>query len=176
MVHRTRDLLATICKPEQTAFIRGRDISMNALLLHDVTAYVTETDRDVSVVSTDYFKCFDRVPRSTLYKVHDKIYGKGFGDWLRTMYTDTMRIISVNGVLSRAIPVGGGSPQGCPYSPSGWAVLAESLADMLRADPRVKGVMLPGGIELNLIHFADDMQVFCEGDDSALAALDVIER
>ena len=89
-VHRTRDLIAGVCGAEQTAFIPGRQIHTNAMLLHDLTAYLKENEgtMEATVISTDYAKCFDRLPWPTLFAVHDKVFGTGFGNWLRTMYTD----------------------------------------------------------------------------------------
>ena len=40
MVHRTCDLIAGVCGAEQTAFIPGRQIHTNAMLLHDLSRLV----------------------------------------------------------------------------------------------------------------------------------------
>jgi hypothetical protein len=56
MVHRTRDLIAGVCGAEQTVFIHGRQIHTNAMLLHDLTAYLKENEGTMgaNVISTNY--------------------------------------------------------------------------------------------------------------------------
>jgi hypothetical protein len=132
MVHRTRDLIAGVCGAEQTVFIHGRQIHTNAMLLHDLTAYLKENEGTMgaTVISTDYAKCFDRLPWATLFAVHDKVFGTGFGNWLRTMYTDGawLRMLSEADATMGAAGGGAGDPAGHTTTAAVGAAAVDSTA------------------------------------------------
>jgi hypothetical protein len=96
--------------------------------------------------------------------------GRTFTDWTRLLTAGGVRIVVVNGQRSRVFAVGGGSPQGCPYSPLSLCLLQATLAIMLKHRLRGQGLQLPDGTELIVIAFADDQQLFGAGPTRDAAA------
>ena len=80
----------------------------------------------------------------------------GFALWVLVLYTDNVRQIVINGVLSAMFPLWAGLPQGDPLSPSMYVVFAESLGVWFMLS--LQGIRVPGGTgRLVSMRFADDI-------------------
>ena len=111
--------------------------------------------------------------RQALLALHIQLHS--FGGWVRLMYTDCFRQISVNGVMSCKIYIKGGLPQGCPWASSAFVISSESLGRHLRQRLAGRGILIPTGEEILIVSFADDMQLMLVGEHTVLEALDIIE-
>ncbi|KAJ8412756.1 hypothetical protein AAFF_G00117070 [Aldrovandia affinis] len=85
----------------------------------------------------DQEKAFDRVQHGFLFGVLGRMgFGPRFIGWVRTLY-------AVNGFLSGAVEQAG-VRQGCPLSPLLYVLFMEPFAELVRRDPGVDGVRVPG--------------------------------
>ncbi|KAJ8358360.1 hypothetical protein AAFF_G00013170 [Aldrovandia affinis] len=71
-------------------------------------------------------------------------FGPRFIGWVRTLYADVYSCVRVNGFLSGPVEQLGGVRQGCPLSPLLYVLFMEPFAELVRRDPGVDGVRLPG--------------------------------
>lgn len=158
--------------PDQTGFVKGRNIHDNVILVRSIINYCNKHNIAGVMLSLDEEKAFDRL----LWDFRDRALVKlGFGPYLRsivtTLYTDISASVLLNGHFSEAFEVQCGSRQGCPASPLLYALVVECLACSLRADPDIHGIPLPdaGYGRTGLIsQYADDKDVFI-ADNQSLA-------
>ncbi|KAJ8361959.1 hypothetical protein AAFF_G00409140 [Aldrovandia affinis] len=111
----------------------------------------------------DQEKAFDRVQHGFLHGVLKRMgFGPRFIGWVRTLYADVYSCVRVNGFLSGPVEQLGGVRQGCPLSPLLYVLFMEPFAELVRRDPGVDGVRLPGasGEVLKIQQYADDTTLF----------------
>ncbi|GBG79412.1 hypothetical protein CBR_g29559 [Chara braunii] len=75
---------------------------------------------------------------------------------LKCLLASAASRLLINGYLSDPIVVTRSVCQGCPLSPTLYALYIEHLHDMIRADEELEGLKLPGGRQLKSSAFADD--------------------
>ena len=159
---------------DQTCGVPGRFIGENVALLRDVVSYTESSGTPVAILSLDQEKAFDRVDwgfmRSTLVTMG---FGPSFVAWVDLFYTHVQSAVNVNGFLTPFFSLSRGVRQGCPLSPLLYVLVSEVLACSIRADPRIKGLSLPGCPVLSPIsQYADDTSLILTTDSGILAALE----
>jgi len=84
-------------------------------------------------------KAFDRVNHSFLFAVLEKMgFGARFIGWLGIMYKGVGSRVVVNGHRSTVVR------QGCPLSLLLFVAYMEPLGSVVRGDPEVVGLHIPG--------------------------------
>lgn len=136
LANRLHEVLPLIIHSDQTASIRGRTISDNARLLHDVIAYPNTYSAPLAVVSVDQMKAFDRVSDDFLFKGLKRFgLGPSFIQWIQVLYTSVSSSVKVNGWLTAFVHLERGLRQGCPLSTPLYVLTAQSLAFNIRSNP-----------------------------------------
>ncbi|KAJ8402876.1 hypothetical protein AAFF_G00361900 [Aldrovandia affinis] len=160
---RLRRVMGGLVSQDQTCGVPGRSCSWNLILLRDVLDWVDERNLPLALVSIDQEKAFDRVQHGFLFGVLGRMgFGPRFIGWVRTLYAGAYSCVRVNGFLSGAVEQAGGVRQGCPLSPLLYVLFMEPFAELVRRDPGVDGVRLPGvaGEVLKIQQYADDTTLF----------------
>ena len=173
---RLRRVLPGVIYPDQTCGIPGRSIHESISTLRD-TIHQTNRGGQVILISLDQEKAFDRIDRSFLFKVLERMnFGESFINWIRTLYNNCFSRIINNGWLSDPVYLHRGLRQGCPLSPLLYCIATEPMAERLRREPMVKGVHIPGGDgrAAKLVQYADDMSLLLSTERSVTVAFDII--
>ena len=104
-------------------------------------------------------------------------FGTSFLKWVNLFYTSVQSSVNVNGYLSQFFSLSHGVRQGCPLSPLLYVLVAEVLACSIRANPRIKGLCLPGSSDpLSLIsQYADDTSLVVCSDHAIRACCEVYD-
>ncbi|KAJ8391034.1 hypothetical protein AAFF_G00096550 [Aldrovandia affinis] len=160
---RLRRVMGGLVSQDQTCGVPGRSCSWNLILLRDVLDWVDERNLPLALVSIDQEKAFDRVQHGFLFGVLGRMgFGPRFIGWVRTLYAGAYSCVQVNGFLSGAVEQAGGVRQGCPLSPLLYVLFMEPFAELVRRDPGVDGVRLPGaaGEVLKIQQYVDDTTLF----------------
>ncbi|KAJ1214462.1 hypothetical protein NDU88_002081 [Pleurodeles waltl] len=90
--------------------------------------------------------------------------GDFFCDVVSAMYRDTSSTALVNGWRTDPFPVLSGVRQGCPLSPLLFIWVIELLAERIRQNRDIRGVIVPGSSgkgEVKCSLYMDDVSVFC---------------
>ena len=167
---------------DQTCGVPGRYIGENVAFLRDVVSYATMFDSPVVILSLDQEKAFDRVDWSFMYATLRKMgFGTSFLKWVNLFYTGVQSSVNVNGYLSPFFSLSRGVRQGCPLSPLLYVLVAEVLACNIRANPRIKGLCLPGSSDplSPISQYADDTSLVVCTDEAiraCFAVYDTYER
>ena len=167
-----------IVAKDQTCGVPGRYIGENVAFLRDVVSYATTFDAPVVILSLDQEKAFDRVDWNFMHATLRKMgFGTSFLKWVNLFYTSVQSSVNVNGYLSRFFSLSRGVRQGCPLSPLLYVLVAEVLACNIRANPRIKGLCLPGSSDplSPISQYADDTSLVVCSDDAIHACFEVYD-
>ena len=163
---------------DQTCGVAGRSVRWNLQLIRDAVAWAEDRHLPFMVVGLDQAKAFDRVHWGFMFRVLERLgFNKGFVGWLRTLYTGVGSTVAVNGHLGEVFRLHSGVRQGCPLSPLLYILYIEPLAAAIRADPGVKGFLVPGsrGLRVKLSQYADDTTLLLDSDESLIRSLEIFQ-
>lgn len=138
-------LLGEVIHPDQACAIPGRRITDSLVLIRDTICYARDRNIRLIVLNLDFEKAFDRISHQYLFKVLPKVgFPKRFVDWVGLLYRDISSKFVVNGHLTKAVNINCGVRQGCPLSALLYITCIEPLAQILRRDPRINRMRVPG--------------------------------
>lgn len=140
LAYRLENIVPTIVSPEQTGFVKGRQLFFNIRTLLNIYSKTNTATPEV-VTSVDAEKAFDRVEWDYLFTVLKK-FGRGnvFISWIRLLYTSPQASISTNNIQSSFFTLARGTRQGCPLSPLLFALAIEPLSILLRSSSIFTGI------------------------------------
>lgn len=122
----------------------------------------------VKLLSLDAEKAFDTVEWGYLWEMLGRFgFGPQFLNWLNVLYRAPTACIHTNGRVSNEISFAAGTRQGCPLSPSFFALALEPLAILIRASGQVEGLKV-GPLEEKVWFYADDALLYLHDADSSL--------
>ena len=164
-----------VVEEDQTCGAPGCFIGENVAFLRDVVDYASMSGAPVAILSLDQEKAFDRVEWSFMRQTLQAMgFGGSFISWVDLFYHDVRSAVNVNGYLSESFPLSRGVRQGCPLSPLLYVLVSEVLAVSIRANPRIRGLTLPGvPSPLSPIsQYADDTSIIVATDDAIKATFE----
>jgi endonuclease/exonuclease/phosphatase family metal-dependent hydrolase len=144
---------------EQTAFLQGRHIGENILVLQLLPHALPATSKAVAVF-LDITKAYDTVARSFLMQLLEEAgLGGGFSQWVKLLLQDTRACANINGFVSGMVEFKAGVRQGCPLAPQLYLFIAQALLAYLKQCGF--GVEVRGK-RITATQFADDTEVYLE--------------
>jgi hypothetical protein len=159
LARRLRPVQGEVIGREQTAFLPGRLMGDNVMLLQLLPSALPISSY-AAAVYLDIRKAYDTISRPFLYQLLQAAgLGEGFLTWVRLLLDDTASCVCVNGHTSRMVPFTAGVRQGCPLAPQLYLFVAQALLLFLKSCGF--GVRV-GERVLTANQFADDCQVFLE--------------
>ena len=180
LANRLKKTLSMIINEDQSAFIRGRQISDTLRKVLDVVEHYEETNQSGVLISIDFMKAFDKVEYSAMYKILEWFgYRENLIGWIKLLFTDFRLSTINNGYISEEFQATKGLFQGNPIAPYLFIIVIELLAIKLRGHAGIKGLKV-GEQEILLTLFADDLGLFLEPDqrnwNNAFQVLESFQR
>ena len=152
---------------DQAGFIPNRSIFDHIRLAKAILNYTEATKEDGSILALDQEKAYDKIRHDYLWKTLEAFHlPQPFIKMIQALYSNAHTKVAINGVLSGTFKVRCGVRQGDPLSCPLFNLAIEPLACCIRADPNIKGIMIPGienAIKITL--FADNINLFLNKDD-----------
>ena len=174
LAKRLQQVIKTVINTDQSAYIRGRYIGMNARFISDFFEYCERYNTDGIILSLDFEKAFDRLEWNYMTKALKAFnIGHNFINWIGILYRHPKIIIKNNGWLSVPIETERGIRQGCPVSALLFIIATELMAINIRANRDIKGIQL-GTTERKLAQYADDSTLTLTSIDSINASMKTI--
>jgi hypothetical protein len=165
MANRLRRRLGEVVSTNQSAFIRGRSLHDNFILVRQVARKINLQRQPGVLLKLDLTRAFDSISWSFLFEVLRRMgFGERFLKWVSVLlYTANTRVL-VNGVPGRRFVHVRGLRQGDPTSPMLFIAAMEVLtAAIKKATESHLFSRLAGITELQRISvYADDVIVFCK--------------
>ncbi|CAJ1058984.1 unnamed protein product [Xyrichtys novacula] len=163
--------LPDLIHEDQTGFVKGRQTQDNIRRTLHIIDHVNKHHTCAALISLDAEKAFDRVSWDFLYKVLEKL---GFNDkfikCIKALYTDPSARVKINGHLTDTFKLHRGTRQGCCASPALFAIFIEPLAQAIRQEDELTGIMIARD-EHKIGLFADDIITYLQNPNSTFTKL-----
>ena len=166
LANRLQGSLTDIISTEQTAAIRDRTRIENLQLNRDIISYANANELEVSIITLDQEKAFDRVGRELLFKtLKTSGYGPKIIFIIEAIYNNIEAQIKLNGNMSQFFPTEKGVRQGCPLSMILYIILAEVTIINILKSKKIQGIKI-GQKEIKVSAFADDTTLYLGNNTS----------
>lgn len=175
LASRLESVMGTVIHPDQTGFIRGRQLFSNIPRLFNIL-YSPETRPTAEVLlSLDAHKAFDRIEYEYLFATLERFgFGSVFCSWIKILYSSPQASVRTNKIISNYFPIGRGTRQGCPLSPLLFDLAIEPLTIALRRAKDLVGVVRGNQIH-KLSLYADDLVLYLSDPGTSIPkALEII--
>lgn len=147
---------------------KGTDINLRHLFLNLSIPHNNQGTRVIA--SLDAEKAFDSVEWLYLWEVLERYgFGPKYLHWLKMLYRAPKTRVRTNDWLSNMFSLRRGARQGCPLSPSIFALALEPLAVLVRDSSAVRGLRV-GQLEENLSLYPDDALLYLNDAGPSLSA------
>ena len=163
--------------PDQAGFIPQRSIFNHTKLAHTIIHYAEVMDYDGAIIALDQEKAYDKIRHDYLWKTLEAFQiPQTFIRTVKSLYKHAQTQVAINGVLSEPFPISRGVRQGDPLSCALFDIAIEPLACMLRSNPDLTGISIPG-LDQNILvtMFADDTTLFLNKHDRFDTAQNILD-
>ncbi|XP_027170927.1 uncharacterized protein LOC113770609 [Coffea eugenioides] len=174
LADRLASLLPCLVSPQQTSFVKGRNITENYLLAQELVSGIRKASRGGNVaLKLDMSKAYDRVSWLFLINVLRRFgFGERFIDMVWRLISNVWFSIIINGASYGLFQSRRGLTQGDPLSLAlfvlGADVLSRALNNLV-AQVGFLGFKVPLGCPpVTHLAFADDVLIFTNGSARAL--------
>ena len=152
---------------DQAGFIPNRSIIDHIKLATAIINYAEATEEDGAIIALDQEKAYDKIRHNYLWATLDAFnLPPTFTKTIKSLYENASTCVAINGFFSDPFKVTRGIRQGDPLSCALFDLAIEPLACMIRKDPNLKGISIPGLNEpLKAKFFADDTSLFLSKSD-----------
>ena len=178
---RLQAVISTLIHPNQSGFLKGRNISHHIRLIDEIIDFSGKTNKKGLVLSLDFQKAFDSITKESILGALQKFnFGPFFTSLIQTIMTNTESSVQNGGWISRFFLTERGIRQGCCVSPLLFVLVVEMLAIKIRGNVRIKGITLPGqesnmSTGFKILQYADDATLILKGERDLELALKDIE-
>ena len=148
-----------ILHEDQTCTVPGRSIYDNLYLIREIIQHTHVKSRHPTyLLAMDIQKAFDSVDHNFLTQTLQTFgYGPTFIKFIQNSYTNITANVMNNGYMTLSIHLRRGLRQGCPLSLILYCIIAETLANEIRLNTKIRGYHAPGKQETTKItQYADD--------------------
>ena len=168
LASRIEKITPHIIHPDQTGFIKGRHSTNNTRRLINLIDHCHINKQKAIVVSLDAEKAFDRVNWKFLIATLQKFgFRENYLNWIKILYDSSSACVKTNDQISRSFNLERGTRQGCPLSPSLFALFIEPLATAIRQNTNIKGIQT-ANINHKISLYADDVLLFLTNAQTSL--------
>ena len=141
---RMSKILPLILNPDQKGFVPTRNLDDAVLKTTHLINYCKRHNKPMYLMLLDQEKAFDQVSREFTFRTLDKFNFPPFIiNAITSMYANTTVNISINGQNSRTLHLKSGVRQGCPLSPTLFAICIEALGNLIRQNDNFQGIIIP---------------------------------
>ena len=140
----------------QSGFVKGRFIGENIRMIDDLLNKLKSSNKTGFLLLLDFEKAFDSIEWQYMHTILEKFnFGPSFQNWIKICYTNILSTVINNGFTCGWFSIHRGVRQGCPLSTVLFILCVELLAQLIRANDNIRGIVV-GGQEQKISLFADD--------------------
>ena len=173
---RIRQVLPSIIDCDQSGFMKDRYIGENIRTVADLIEYTSLKNSPGIILLLDFEKAFDTIRWSFIMKSLKLFnFGQSFITWINTIYKNTESTVINFGNSSGFFKLQRGIRQGCPISPYLFILAVETLANAIRNDTSIQGIMVEN-TEFKISQLADDTTLFVKNFESLKKALSLVKE
>ena len=175
---RLKQILPNIIHKNQLCSVTGRSIHDGCHLIRNIIDYVQDRPAmGLAILNLDIKKAFDTISYTYIIQVLQAYgFGPEFTQWLHILYNNVNAKVIVNGFFTDPFDITRGVRQGCSLSPLLYVLCVEPLACYIRNDPNITGFHLPGGSQVKLCQYADDITGILHDPSSVNHFLKIVDK
>ena len=172
---RMKTCMPDLIHMDQKGFVQERNLHDAVQKTTHLIRYCQRTNLPAYLMLLDQEKAFDRVARDYLHKIIETTnFPPLIRKAIKAMYASTTANINVNGQLSRTVQLLSGVRQGCPLSPTLFALCIEPLGNLIRTNTLYKGIHIPNSGTYKISKFADDTTFIVKDQEDHDIALEAV--
>ncbi len=159
---------------EQNGFRANRSCLEHIYTLYTIIKNRKNMSKDTYVAFVDFSKCFDLIDRDMLYfkLIETGVDGKMYFT-LKSMYSNTMSCVNINGNLTEWFYTMNGCRQGDVTSPTAFSILINDLIKELKASKI--------GVKINelivcVLAYADDIVLLAENPEELQSLINIVHN
>jgi exonuclease III len=165
ITNRINRALPSVISPNQTGFMRGRNIGENICLIDDFLFEAKNSNISGALVLLDIKNAYDTVSRNHIIKTLINMnFGPNFIKWISLLFKNNKNNFIFNGKSSKWINILRGVRQGDPISPALFNIALQPLTDYIKKNKEFKEIL--GIIIFIILHFADDTAIFVRNSNT----------
>jgi hypothetical protein len=169
LASRLATVMDSLVAPNQSAFIKGRNLVDGVLVVNEVVDLAKKQRRECLIFKVDFEKAYDSVDWGFLeYMLRRMGFDEVWIGWIRACVFGGNLSVLVNGSPTREINIHRGLKQGDPLAPFLFLLVAEGFGGAMRRAELLglfKGFNIrSGGPTISHIQYADD--TLCIGEAS----------
>ena len=140
---RLENIVPDLIDTDQTGFVKNRQTQDNVRRALFVIDKMSKNNSESLAISLDAEKAFDSVRWEFLYLVLRRFgFNEKVKGCLKSLYNLPTARIKLNGNLSKTVALEKGCRQGCPLSPTLFALFIEPLAQSIRENVEITGIYI----------------------------------
>ena len=156
IAERLKRVMPSIIHPNQTGFIKDRNIAENLRILFDILDDVMKRKLGGMLMTLDIEKAFDTLHWNFMIKSLQTFnFGSNFINMVQIFYNNISSCVLNNNLTSKYISIHRGVRQGDPLSSLLFVIAIEILNVKIRDDRNIHGIMFSNE-ELKVLNYADD--------------------
>lgn len=156
--------------PEQAGFVQHRNLTYNLRTVFGVMQHTNPESKAIAIF-LDMEKAFDSVEWPYMSRVLAKMgLGAPFLQMIGVLYAAPRARIRLGNMGTTPIPITRGTRQGCPLSPTLYALVAEPLACALRQYHRHRSIQFPS-YSIIISTYADDTLLYVRNPEENLSPI-----
>ncbi|GJT87061.1 cysteine-rich receptor-like protein kinase [Tanacetum coccineum] len=170
-----------LIRPNQTAFLSGRQILDGILIANEIVNYAKKEKLKLLLFKVDFEKAFDSVNRKFLIDIMSQMgFSAKWCKWIHACLSSASISVLINGSPSKEFSMERGLRQGDPLSPFLFLIIAEALQVMMTESCNngiFKGLFLAkNDTNISLLQYADDAIFFGEwSKTNALCLVNILK-
>ena len=179
LANRLHKVLPKLIHDNQVGYIKNRMSGFNIRLTQDVFDYMKKCNLEGALMLVDFRKAFDTVEFDFIEHCLRKFdFDEDFRCWVKLMYEKVESSVLINGWRTKRFQISRGIRQGCPLSAMLFILAVEILAERIRKNDKIKGVLFGNNDrkELKILQYADDTSVFLREKSSMKYILDELDK
>ena len=169
-------VINSIVNPDQTGYLKGRNIQDNLRIMQDLIDYTQADNLPGIVCASDFKAAFNSVEHSFLFHALRMFgFGDSFIRWIKLLYNDTELAVINNGYTSEWFKPKRGVMQGCPIFGMLFLLAVELLAIKIRNSDRIKGIQFDN-VAIKMSQYCDDTTVFLQDEESVTELVKLLKK
>ena len=152
----------TLIHEDQAGFIPQRSIFNHIRLARSIINYADVMEEDGTIIALDQEKAYNKIQHDYLWRTLEAFnIPQTFIRTVKALYQNAQTQVAINGVFSDPFRITRGVRQGNPLSCPLFDLAIEPLACLIRSDPCLQGLAIPG-LNRNILvtMFADDTTLY----------------
>ena len=177
---RFQSVLDKIIHPNQTGFMKGRNISDHIRCIDDTINLCNKLELPGMVISLDFEKAFDSISKQTIIdalKIFN--FGPNLIKLVETLIANSESCIQNKGNLTEWFPVNKGVRQGDCCAPLLFLLVVEIMAIKIRSCDKITGLSFARfNLEtspIKILQYCDDTSLFLKSNNELYEAIKIIE-